>query len=91
MQSRSVAMAGIVEERYRRTPRRPGEAPKQGLARPVFLLADRLDSIIGLLTAVSLAVPTPAVTWGVVLVIGPGIHYAFSHLLFVVGVKARSA
>ena len=69
----------------------PGEAPKEGLARPFFLLADRLDSIVGLLTAVSLAVPTPAVTWGVVLVIGPGIHYAFSHLLFVVGVKARSA
>ena len=69
----------------------PGEAPKEGLARPFFLLADRLDSIVGLLTAVSLAVPTPAMTWGVVLVIGPGIHYAFSHLLFVVGVKARSA
>jgi CDP-2,3-bis-(O-geranylgeranyl)-sn-glycerol synthase len=69
----------------------PGEAPPPGLARPLCFLADRLDSIVGMLTAVSLAVPISVRTWGVVLVIGPAIHYLFSHLLFVVGVKARSA
>lgn len=69
----------------------PGQAPPAGVARFVCFLADRVDSIVGMLTAVSLAVPLSVRTWGVVLVIGPTIHYLFSHLLFVVGVKARSA
>ena len=69
----------------------PGAAPPGYLARVFCFVVDRLDSILGMLTAVSLLVPTPAATWGYVLVIGPGLHYAFSHLLFLVGVKARSA
>jgi len=36
-------------------------------------------------------VPTPWMTWAYVLLIGPGIHLAFSALLYRIGVKARPA
>jgi len=48
-------------------------------------------SIIWMLVAVSLVVPTPWMTWAYVLLIGPGIHLAFSALLYRIGVKARPA
>ncbi len=69
----------------------PGEAPTNRVAKSLFFVLDRLDSIIGMLLVVSLTVPTPWQTWAYVIVIGSLIHWSFSALLFLVGVKARSA
>jgi len=69
----------------------PGRAPRGGAAAALSFVVDRLDSIAGMLAAVSLAVPTPWRTWAWVVVLGPGIHWAFSVLLFRLGVKARAA
>jgi len=68
----------------------PGEQPRRGPLRAVFLLADRLDSLLGMLIAVSLLVPLPAATWVWMLVLAPGVHALFSGLLHAVGVKARA-
>jgi CDP-2,3-bis-(O-geranylgeranyl)-sn-glycerol synthase len=69
---------------------RPGECPR-GLAGAVQFVADRIDSGIGMLLAVSAIVSTPATTWLVVLLIGPSIHWAFSVAMFHLGLKARPA
>jgi len=69
----------------------PGRAPRGSLAATACFLADRLDSIIGMLVAISIVVPTPPAMWLYVLLIGPGIHLAFSALLYRLGVKARAA
>ena len=71
----------------------PGMAPPAGgkVGTAVMFVVDRVDSIIGMLVAISLVVPTPWMTWVYVLVIGPGIHLAFSVLLYRIGVKARPA
>jgi CDP-2,3-bis-(O-geranylgeranyl)-sn-glycerol synthase len=53
--------------------------------------ADRFDSGIGMLAAVSLAVPVPARTWLLVLAVGWAVHWSFSAVLFRLGVKARAA
>jgi hypothetical protein len=57
----------------------------------VQFAGDRLDSGIGMLAAVSLAVPTPALTWVYVLLLGPAIHWSFSFVLFRLGLKQRAA
>ena len=54
-------------------------------------VVDRLDSIVGMLLAITLAAPTPWMTWLFVIVIGPAIHFAFSVLLYKLGVKERAA
>jgi CDP-archaeol synthase len=69
----------------------PGAPPAGRLVRPLAFLVDRLDSITGALLALALVVPTPLATWLLVLVIGPALHWAFSVLLFHLGVKARPA
>lgn len=69
----------------------PGQAPRRPFAAVVCFVADRVDSILGMLVAVSLVVPVPAMIWVYVLLIGPGIHLAFSALLYRLGVKARPA
>jgi CDP-diglyceride synthetase len=69
----------------------PGEAPRGRTAAAVSFVVDRLDSIVGMLTAVSIAVATPWATWAYVLALGPAIHWSFSVLLFRLGVKARPA
>jgi hypothetical protein len=69
----------------------PGLAPKSLAGAIVVFVVDRVDSIIGMLVAVSLVSPTPWLTWAYVLVIGPGIHLLFSVLLYRLGVKARPA
>jgi len=69
----------------------PGQAPRGGLAATLSFIADRTDSILGMLIALSCAVPVPAMTWVYLLIIGPGFHLAFSALLFRLGVKARPA
>jgi len=69
----------------------PGSAPRGSVATTICFVVDRVDSILGALGAVSVAVPTPPMTWVYVLMIGPGIHLAFSALLYRLGVKARAA
>lgn len=69
----------------------PGSAPRGTLAAIVCFVGDRLDSILGALVALSLVVRTPPMMWLYVLLIGPGIHLAFSALLYRLGVKARAA
>jgi len=69
----------------------PGMAPPSRAGTAVVFVVDRVDSIIGMLVAISLVVPTPRMTWVYVLLIGPGIHLAFSALLYRIGVKARPA
>jgi hypothetical protein len=69
----------------------PGQAAHGRVAALVGFVVDRLDSIVGMLTAVTLAVPTPWTTWLWVLILGPTIHWSFSVLLYRLGVKARPA
>lgn len=69
----------------------PGMAPRGTLGTVATFVVDRVDSILGMLAFVSIAVPTPWMTWAYALIIGPGIHLAFSALLYRLGVKARPA
>lgn len=69
----------------------PGAAPPGAVAKLCCFLFDRYDSIAGMLLAVSLAVPTPWLTWVYLAVIGPAIHWCFSVLLYWWGVKERPA
>ena len=69
----------------------PGMAPPSRLGATITFVVDRIDSIVGMLIALSLAAPTPWRTWVYALLIGPGIHLAFSALLYRLGVKARPA
>lgn len=69
----------------------PGAPARGRVASVASFIADRLDSIIGMLVAISVVTHTPWQTWGYVLTIGPGIHLCFSALLYRLGVKARAA
>jgi len=69
----------------------PGEAAGGRTAAIIGFVVDRLDSIVGMLAAVSVAVPTSRSTWLWVFVLGPAIHWSFSVLLYRLGVKARPA
>ena len=69
----------------------PGQPPHGRLAALACFVVDRLDSIVGMLAAVSLTVPTSWLTWIYVIIFGPAIHWSFSVLLFRLGVKARPA
>ena len=69
--------------------RRLGIAP--GETRSLSFIIDRIDSILGMLLVVSLAVPTPGLTWVLVLAVGPFLHLLFSSALYRLGVKARWA
>jgi CDP-diglyceride synthetase len=69
----------------------PGQAPRGRTAALFSFVVDRLDSIIGMLLAITLVVPTPWLTWLFVILIGPAIHLAFSVLLYRLGVKERAA
>ncbi len=69
----------------------PG-ARARGAARAVWqFVGDRADSGLGMLCALSLAVPTPWQTWALVLLAGSAIHWSFSLALFVLRVKPRPA
>lgn len=69
----------------------PGNPPRSPMGAAISFIVDRIDSIVGMLLAISVAVPTSWKTWMFVLVIGPGIHLAFSVLLYRLGVKERAA
>ena len=68
----------------------PGQAPDQPWLRPVILLVDRLDSVLGVLLALSLLVPVSLATWFWVLAFGPALHGAFSIVMHGLGIKARA-
>ena len=70
---------------------RPGECPRSRAAASAQFVADRIDSGLGMLLAASAIVTIPAMTWLLVLAIGPSIHWAFSVLMFHLGLKARPA
>jgi hypothetical protein len=69
----------------------PGESAAGRLAAAAQFAADRLDSGLGMLAAVGLAVPVPGATWAVVLLVGPAIHWSFSVVMFRLGIKPRAA
>jgi CDP-archaeol synthase len=69
----------------------PGGMPAVPSARPICFIADRLDSILGMLAALSVVVSLPVMTWVYVIVAGSGIHWTFSAVLFALGVKERMA
>lgn len=69
----------------------PGRAPASRFTRAICFAVDHVDSIVGMLVAVTLAVHTPWTTWLWVLVLGPSIHLLFSWWLYRMGVKRRAA
>jgi CDP-2,3-bis-(O-geranylgeranyl)-sn-glycerol synthase len=80
-------MAGELPNSFLK--RQLGIAP--GESRAFSFVLDRIDSILGMLLVVSLAVPTPWETWALVLTVGPVLHLLFSSALFLLDVKARWA
>jgi len=69
----------------------PGAAPGDRMAATAHFMLDRLDSGIGMLVALSLAVEVPWLTWAYVLLAGPFIHWSFSLVMFRLGLKQRAA
>ncbi len=69
----------------------PGCAARSSASAAVHFLIDRIDSGVGMLMAVSLAVPTRWETWATVLAVGPAIHWSFSVAMFRLGLKVRPA
>ena len=69
----------------------PGRAPASRVTRAICFTVDHIDSVLGMLAAVTLAVHTPWTTWLWVLILGPSIHLLFSWWLFRMGVKRRPA
>jgi hypothetical protein len=69
----------------------PGAAPRNGFATVLHFALDRLDSGLGMLTALSVAVEVPWLTWVYVLTAGSLIHWSFSVLMFRLGLKQRAA
>jgi CDP-2,3-bis-(O-geranylgeranyl)-sn-glycerol synthase len=69
----------------------PGDRARSPVIAAMQFVIDRIDSGVGMLIAVSLAAPTPPMTWPLVLVIGPTFHWAFSVVMFYLGLKPRPA
>jgi len=86
-------MAGELPNSFmkRRLDIAPGTIPLQSSVRYICLIADRVDSILGMLLALSVIVVVPALTWIYVISFGAAIHWSFSAMLFVLGVKQRIA
>lgn len=69
----------------------PGEAPANPIAAFCHFVFDRIDSGLGLLLAMSVAVEVPWRTWIYVLLFGPFIHWSFSLVMFRLRLKGRAA
>lgn len=69
----------------------PGAPAAGPIAGPLFAVADRIDSALGTLIALSLIVPVPWEVWVMVLAVGPIVHGSFSALTYRLGGKARAA
>lgn len=68
----------------------PGELPRGGALRFAFIAADRIDTPLGMMIAVSGMVAVQPTTWIWVLLLGSGVHAALSALMHLMGVKARA-
>ena len=69
----------------------PGASARGRWAATAQFAIDRIDSGVGMLLAVTIAAPTPLLAWPIVLAVGPSFHWAFSVLMFQLGLKARAA
>jgi CDP-2,3-bis-(O-geranylgeranyl)-sn-glycerol synthase len=69
----------------------PGASPSTLWLKLAFMIFDRVDSILGMLLALSLVVTVPPATWGYVLLFGPGLHFLFSASMYALRLKARAA
>ncbi len=69
----------------------PGSSANGEVSSLLSFAVDRVDSILGVLIAISIVTPTPRMTWLYAILIGPAVHLCFSVLLFRLGVKARRA
>jgi CDP-2,3-bis-(O-geranylgeranyl)-sn-glycerol synthase len=69
----------------------PGDRTRSGTAALWQFVFDRIDSGLGMLCALSIAVPVPWATWALVLLIGWAVHWSFSVVLFLLRVKPRPA
>ena len=69
----------------------PGSAPEQPALRVLCLVVDRFDSTLGVLAAVSQVAPVPWATWVYALLLGPGVHWLFSVLLYTLRLKPRAS
>ena len=68
----------------------PGEEPRQAWLRPLCLVIDRVDSTVGVLVVLTIALPVSAATWAWMLLLGPASHAAFSAWMFHARLKARA-
>lgn len=78
----------FIKRQLRIPPGAPGAGP---IARPLFFVVDRLDSTLGVLVALMLAVPVPPATVVYVMLVGVALHGALSVVTFHLGGKARPA
>lgn len=69
----------------------PGGVPNRQLAVILHFVLDRLDSGLGMLAALAIAVDVHWQTWVYVLTFGPFIHWSFSLVMFRLGLKRRAA
>ena len=69
----------------------PGGTAPPGVCRGLIFVLDRVDSTLGVMLMLSLVVRVPAWTWVYAAVAGVGLHWIFSAVLFVFGVKERMA
>lgn len=69
----------------------PGQPPQQPLARAICFFVDQADSVLGALVALVVFVPVPLLTWIIILLAGPIVHWLFNVVLLLVGLKTRAA
>lgn len=69
----------------------PGSAGAGPVVRPLFFVVDRLDSTLGVLMSLTLAVPVPPATVVYIVLLGVALHGALSVVTFQLGGKARPA
>ena len=67
----------------------PGRGASGRLLGSVCFVVDHIDSVLGVLIALSMVVSVPWAAWAVLLVVGPAVHLVLSALLFVLKVKVR--
>lgn len=69
---------------------KPGEMASGRLSKPLLFVVDQVDSVIGVLVALSLFYYVSPLQWLLVLVLGFVVHYAFNVLLYWIGFKSRA-
>jgi len=67
----------------------PGGTGQQPMLKLLCFVFDRVDSVLGVLLALSVCVPMTLYAWLWALIFGAAAHGGFSVLLYVLGVKAR--